>query len=192
MPRERSDSRRRMVEAASRLFRERGYAATSMSDVVAASGAPRGSTYYLFPGGKEQLAVEAVDQLGTDVERRLRSLAATLSTPTDLVRGMAGMAAGGPGDIGVCLVAAIALDAASTSERLREACSRVYTRWADAFAEMLTDAGMAPDRARSCAALGVAAFEGALIVARTHHNPETAVLILNQLADQLDRELPHR
>jgi AcrR family transcriptional regulator len=55
-----SASRDRMLRAAAGLFQERGYAATSFQDVIARSGAPRGSIYHHFPDGKEQLAAEAL------------------------------------------------------------------------------------------------------------------------------------
>ncbi|MDT7695716.1 MAG: TetR/AcrR family transcriptional regulator, lmrAB and yxaGH operons repressor, partial [Pseudonocardiales bacterium] len=54
----RSDSKARMITAARRLFRERGYLGTAFSDVLAESGAPRGSVYFHFPGGKEELGTE--------------------------------------------------------------------------------------------------------------------------------------
>src|SRR3954462_12739303 len=63
MPRE-SDARRRMIESAAVLFRERGVQGTSFSDVLAHSGAPRGSIYHHFQGGKTQLAEEATRWAG--------------------------------------------------------------------------------------------------------------------------------
>src|ERR1700716_3574504 len=67
MPR-RSDSRSRMIHAAAELFRQRGYHATTFSDVVRDSGAPRGSTYFHIPGGKHELAREAIARAGDEVE----------------------------------------------------------------------------------------------------------------------------
>src|ERR1700744_1076202 len=55
----RSDTKRRMVQAAKHLIRESGYNATAFSDVLRLSDAPRGSVYFHFPGGKVQLATEA-------------------------------------------------------------------------------------------------------------------------------------
>src|SRR3569833_2507086 len=55
-----SGSRERMVRSAAYLLREHGYSGTAFSDVIAHSGAPRGSIYHHFPGGKTQLAEEAV------------------------------------------------------------------------------------------------------------------------------------
>src|SRR6185437_741270 len=57
----RSDTRQKIVQAARQLIRERGYNATAFSDVLELSGAPRGSVYYHFPGGKTQLAMEAAE-----------------------------------------------------------------------------------------------------------------------------------
>src|SRR5437588_7959739 len=59
-----SDTRERMVRSAAYLFRERGVSGTAFSDVIAHSGAPRGSIYHHFPGGKLQLAEEAVRYIG--------------------------------------------------------------------------------------------------------------------------------
>src|ERR1700733_6465539 len=58
---QRSDAKQRMVQAARQLIRERGYHATAISDVLERSGAPRGSVYFHFPGGKPQLAMEAAE-----------------------------------------------------------------------------------------------------------------------------------
>src|SRR5437763_17221952 len=57
-------SRERMIRSATALFRERGIEGTAFSDVIERSGAPRGSIYHHFPGGKAQLAEEATRYAG--------------------------------------------------------------------------------------------------------------------------------
>lgn len=59
--------RERMVVSAALLIRERGAHATAISDVLQHSGAPRGSAYHYFPGGRTQLLCEAVDYAGEHV-----------------------------------------------------------------------------------------------------------------------------
>src|SRR5262249_43210887 len=63
----RSDARKRMLDAASTLVRERGASATSLDDILAHSQAPRGSVYYYFPGGRTQLIEEALERAGEDI-----------------------------------------------------------------------------------------------------------------------------
>ena len=53
-----TDTRTRMIEATALLIRQRGYHGTSLNDILSASGAPRGSLYFPFQGGKDQLVVE--------------------------------------------------------------------------------------------------------------------------------------
>ena len=53
-------ARQRIIDTASRLFQEQGYRATGLNQILRESGAPKGSLYYYFPDGKEDLAVHAV------------------------------------------------------------------------------------------------------------------------------------
>src|ERR1700755_891203 len=59
-----SDSRDAMVAGAARLLAERGLQATSFSEVLEATGAPRGSIYHHFPEGKDQLVSAAIEAAG--------------------------------------------------------------------------------------------------------------------------------
>src|ERR1700742_1795816 len=79
MPRK-SDAKDRMIVAARRLFREHGYRGTALSDVITESTAPRGSLYFHFPGGKEELAGEVtLLHTGDHIAHINRAAAATTS-----------------------------------------------------------------------------------------------------------------
>src|SRR6202158_6008537 len=74
-----TDSRGSMVRSAASLIRSRGVSATSFSDVLADSGAPRGSIYHHFPNGKGQLAEDAIRWTSERLLAHLRS--GVLSSP---------------------------------------------------------------------------------------------------------------
>src|SRR5580658_8619038 len=57
--------KRRMIEQAALSLARKGLQGTSFSEVLAASGAPRGSLYHHFPGGKDELVLDAIDAAGT-------------------------------------------------------------------------------------------------------------------------------
>ncbi|HKN91065.1 MAG TPA: helix-turn-helix domain-containing protein, partial [Acidimicrobiia bacterium] len=78
-----------MIQAASELFGQRGYHATAFSDVVQESGAPRGSIYFHFPGGKLELAREATAQAGDEIEEAVAQAAARSDGPGSLIRALA-------------------------------------------------------------------------------------------------------
>ena len=54
----------RMVASAVKRWAMHGFQATSFSSVLKDSGAPRGSIYYHFPEGKDQLIAAAIDLAG--------------------------------------------------------------------------------------------------------------------------------
>ena len=74
---------RAMVISAALLIRERGAHSTAISDVLEHSGAPRGSAYHYFPGGRTQLLCEAVDFAAEYIaapDRQAPTAASTRST----------------------------------------------------------------------------------------------------------------
>ena len=71
------DSREAMIRATVDLLRERGYSGTSLGDVLARSGGPRGSIYHHFPGGKQELVTEALRRYGASLQRRIDAIAST-------------------------------------------------------------------------------------------------------------------
>ncbi|MGE0221540.1 TetR/AcrR family transcriptional regulator, partial [Mycolicibacterium sp.] len=79
--------RKRMIDAGESLLAQRGYGIT-MLDVMHKAGTPRGSIYYHFPGGKEELAIEVAHKVGDDVERLVADLGAKKRNPTAFLQGL--------------------------------------------------------------------------------------------------------
>ena len=59
----------RLVTAATRLFRQRGYDGTGLSEILAEAGVPKGSLYHHFPDGKADLACAAADWTAAEIVR---------------------------------------------------------------------------------------------------------------------------
>ncbi|MEU5878037.1 TetR family transcriptional regulator C-terminal domain-containing protein [Spirillospora sp. NPDC047279] len=169
-----NDTRERLLEASARLFREQGYAGTGLKQITAAGGAPWGSLYHFFPGGKEQLGVEAIAHSGARYERLFELTFARADA--DVVRcvrdffqlSVDALERSGWGD--GCPIATVALEVASTSEPLRHACAEVFASWEAVFARRLAGAGLAEERAADLATYALAAFEGAIVLSRAAHD----------------------
>src|SRR5687768_11574932 len=78
-------SRDRMLGSTVEMLRERGYSGTGLRDVIERSGAPRGSIYHHFPGGKAQLAQEAIRTAGALIAEALEP-AARSGDPIEVLR----------------------------------------------------------------------------------------------------------
>lgn len=82
----RSDDRWKQILAGSaRVFREKGYAATSLKDVAAEVGFDRATLYY-YVGSKEELLVELIREPMMDIERRVKQIAKSDDSPPEKIR----------------------------------------------------------------------------------------------------------
>ena len=168
MPR-RTDSRSKMIHAAAELFRQRGYHATTVSDVVRESGAPRGSTYFHFPGGKAELAREAIARAGDEVEEMTGQAARHADDPASLIRAMAHILTSRLERSGYhsgCAIATMVLELAPRDEAFTAGFDNVFARWRAALITRLEPWGLPPARAAALADLTISAFEGAAILSR--------------------------
>ena len=166
-----SDSRNRMIRSAALLFRENGYSGTGFRDVIAHSGAPRGSIYHHFPDGKEQLAADTVEWAGAVIERRLARATqqgdpiAALGVFVDAWREVledSNFRAG-------CPIVAVAAEADAGSAATAAAAD-AFARWQDLIARTMLDAGIGRTDARRLATLVIAAIEGAILLCRARRD----------------------
>jgi AcrR family transcriptional regulator len=180
-------SRDRMVQATIELLQQRGYAGTSFGDVMAASGAPRGSIYHHFPGGKQQLVAEAMARYAEGIAQRLRVAVQdghsrdAVATFLDVVR--AGLRAS---DFARgCAIAAVVLDVTPSESVLLDLGSEALGGWRRILETAFRHDGADEARARRLATFVVAAVEGALILARADRDLGP----VNEVAVELDHHL---
>ena len=182
-----NDSRASMVRSAASLIRTRGVSATSLADVLADSGAPRGSIYHHFPRGKDQLAGDAVGWTSERVLAHQRACRATtakgvLECFIDMWRQVV-LASGGTAG---CVVAGVAIDTAGETPGLIDVVRATFRSWIDLLSDQLAATGIPAKRASAIAVATVAGMEGALILCRA----EGGVGPLETVAAEVLRLLP--
>jgi len=162
-----------LVRTAMRLFRRQGFASTGLQQIVAESGAPKGSLYHYFPSGKEALGEAAVELAGGLVREMLAAHAARHAEPKAFLRAYCRTMAGWMEESGFqsgCPVATTLLETAPQSPSITAAGARAIDGWIDVIAGVLERAGTARAEARSRAQLVVAAMEGALLLSRVRRS----------------------
>jgi len=173
-----------MVASAVDLLARKGLQATSFSEVLEQSGAPRGSVYHHFPGGKEQLIGSALDLAG---DRAIDLLDRKVGAPAEeiaawflhiwrevLVR--SNLEAG-------CAVLAVTV--AADSPELRDHAAGVFRAWRGRLAALLEQGGLGPNDAARFAATLIASSEGAVALSRAEQNLEPFDLVAEQLLAQI-------
>jgi TetR/AcrR family transcriptional regulator, lmrAB and yxaGH operons repressor len=163
------------VTATSTLLRRKGYHNTSMKDIAREAGAPIGSLYFLFPGGKDELALEAINKSGDDVAQILDAVLSSAQSGQDVVHTYVSLiesVLGGSAYQDGCPIATVALEVAPHHEGLTQAIGGIFQTWNDTLQRHLLRVGLDEQRCITIASLSLAAVEGALVIARSQRSTD--------------------
>jgi AcrR family transcriptional regulator len=180
-------TREAILTAAAELMRHRGYAAVAMKDIAEASGAPIGSLYHHFRGGKVQIVGEALVNAGAAYAMLIPSIVdeyTDLGAAIERVFTEAAEDMAGTGFANMCPVASVAAEVADTVEALRETSATVFQGWVDGGTTYFAARGLDEPRAREVTLALIGALEGAFVLARTLRSTEPLLAAGRALAPQ--------
>ncbi len=187
------DTRARLVQAMSRALQQRGYHGVGLSELLATAGAPKGVLYHHFPGGKQALAVAAVQATAAHIHSSLDRLIAERADPLPVLAAWLQMAQQqlerSDFERG-CPLATVALETTADDAPLRDALAHAFEGIRERLARLLQAAGVVEARAAPLAALVVASYEGALIQARVARHRAPMAAAAGALLNLLRHELP--
>lgn len=170
-----------LTRTAMRLFRRRGYASTGLQQILAESGAPKGSLYHYFPGGKEALAVAAVEMAGNMVTDMLKKLAeSACDDAAAFVRAYSEVMADWMAESDFrsgCPIATVVLETVPDSAAIMAAAAHAIECWTDIADAVFTKAGMPAERAGETARNLVTLMEGALLMARVRQSTQPILAV---------------
>lgn len=174
-----------MIERTAVLLAKKGLQGASFSEILEASGAPRGSLYHHFPGGKDELVLAALEHAGGQALTMLdrlsgkpaREVAEGFLSLWRTVLARSDFSAG-------CAVVAVTV--AAESEALRVRSAEILKGWRERLAMLFAESGMPRKKARAVAASLVAACEGAVILARAERSFEPFDLVAAEQLAMVD------
>ncbi|MDI1258852.1 TetR/AcrR family transcriptional regulator [Aquabacterium sp.] len=164
------NARQRLIDTTARLLQTAGYHHTGLNQIVAESGAPKGSLYHYFPGGKVALAVAALDQSASQLAQALTQMCMAHPDAESAVAAVI--------DFFIqelessnytkgCPVATTTLEQAAITPEIRDACARAYRLWQDGLEAYFVGHGIR--QATFLAENLLMLIEGALLLARAQH-----------------------
>lgn len=171
-----SGSRARMIEAAIGLMRGSGLSGAGINEIVRASGAPKGSVYYYFPGGKLQLVEAALAVYSPRVMAVIDAAMAGRRRPGTRVQALfaAFAARAEAGDFAQsCAVGTVSLDLDAELASLQHVLAAMLAEWRDCIARHFDHGDAA--QARSFAGLLLTAIEGAWVRSRAERSAQPFV-----------------
>jgi TetR/AcrR family transcriptional repressor of lmrAB and yxaGH operons len=186
------NTKEKLIQTASRLFEIKGYYATGLNEILAESGAPKGSLYYHFPKGKEQLALESIISEGEKIKSKIQSSLDSIKNPVEaIVANIENVATVIDNEYKTkdMSIGLIALETYLTSEVLRGACEEVFTSLENIYTEKLIKAGMNKDDANKLGSVIATMVEGGITYSLVKKSGKPLRLIAEQISKLINIEL---
>ena len=182
-PTKRCDTRKKMLISAAQVMRERGAAGVTIDEVLARSGAPRGSVYYHFPEGRNQILAEALRYSGDSITAMIDDAAGwgARALLREFVEFWERALTEGDFTAG-CPVVAAAIGSDDADPKLSAEAGAILGRWCTALTRAFVNDGFDDAEAASLAVTSIAALEGAVVLSRSTRNVDP----LRQVGDQLE------
>jgi len=178
------NTKENLIETAARLFGTKGYYATGLNEILTESGAPKGSLYYHFPNGKEQLALEAIYTEGEKIKANVQFSLQNIERPIDAIVAIIESIAtviDSDQKFKDMTISLIALETYLTSDILRNACLDIYTSLEQGYAEKLIKSGMNKEDADKLGSVISEMIEGGIIYSLVKKNGNPLRLIAEQI-----------
>lgn len=179
-----TNSKEKILLAASNLFQTKGYAATGLNEILKESGAPKGSLYYYFPNGKEELALEAIKLAKQAICSKLKITLNSHSNPIQAIQALIKNITRDlkeTNELQDMSLSLIALETYSSSQILRIACCEAFLSLQNIYTEKLLESGLPKDTANELGKFIQILIEGAITVSVTEKSPDALLTVSNQI-----------
>jgi TetR/AcrR family transcriptional regulator, lmrAB and yxaGH operons repressor len=167
------ETRTRLIETTADLITRQGYHATGLNQITQVSGAPMGSLYYHFKGGKDELVVAAMHANGNEIANALKQVFASATDLSSAIQATIDFLIGQFESTQFqkgCPIATVALEEAANNDLIQAAAQSIYQSWRNQITEFVLKIGYEPDQAASIAFLTLTVIEGALIFSRAERS----------------------
>lgn len=185
------NTKEKILIAASRLFRRQGYHATTLNQISKESNTPRGSVYYYFENGKEQLAQEAILRTGQIIKQRIENALALESDAANAIythlRNIADEIEQQKETTDIFSLVAISREVSDSNAILRKTCEEVYDNWINIFANKIKQSGFSDKEALELAITIQAMIEGAYALMVSQQNVTAMRIVSEQVLKLLHR-----
>lgn len=165
-----TNTKEQILSAASKLFQRQGYHGTGISQIIEESQTPKGSIYYHFPNGKEQIALESIHRMKDMVLQHAKEMLSTGNTAEEAFTRYFQSVADyfdHTEELEGFNMGLLASETSSSNETLCTACLETFKEWQQLFTETLVKLGYEETQAKEYSVSINALMEGACMLAIT-------------------------
>ncbi|MBS6041547.1 TetR/AcrR family transcriptional regulator [Clostridium baratii] len=184
------DTREKILMTASQMFFSNGYHATGLNAILKKSESPKGSLYYYFPNGKEELALEAIKVVKESIKEEIKEKLYSCNNPIEgiqkVILNVADIVGRDEIEKGTT-VSLLALEASQTNEILRKACVETFRTWENLYEDRLLELNIEKEDAIEVSRMIQIMIEGAIIMSLTKKDNSSLILVKDNITSIINK-----
>lgn len=175
----------------------KGYSLTSVQDIIKKAKAPKGSVYYYFPKGKDEIYLEALDKISCNVKKEFKTISPKEGTLEEYLtkvfdlfisKGKACKHSG-------FSLTLLALETSELSPLIAEKCSDILENWRLLLADALFDREIPEELCNPISEWLFTSIQGAISANRIHkdeaflYNIKSSIKFITTASTETLREI---
>jgi TetR/AcrR family transcriptional regulator, lmrAB and yxaGH operons repressor len=149
-----------------------------LNEIIKESAAPKGSLYYYFPNGKEELLAATIKLMGETIQHQIEEELAKNSYPVlafkEFILNLA-MKFNEKDPENCFSISLLALETVTISEIVRKTCIEVYDLWKNTYYEKLVSSGFSSEKATELSSILQLMIEGAVAISLIRNDTTTSI-----------------
>jgi TetR/AcrR family transcriptional repressor of lmrAB and yxaGH operons len=178
------ETRKKIIDTVIELLKVKGFNGVGLQEIINESGTPKGSLYFHFPGGKNEIVETALKQYGEKLDKLFRMVFfgnSDIATAIKVVIIYSINELESSSYTKGCPIGTTALDQASISDTVRVSCAQCFYIMRDVITEKLKSNGIDGNEAEKQATFILSALQGAIILSKAYRNTEPLKIIMERL-----------
>jgi len=164
-----NSTKQKIIEATARALEENGFLATGLNEIISLADVPKGSLYFHFPGGKDELASLALEHSGKEFAKMFAQILITSKSPEQatikIFQNLENRVVESNFKKG-CPIVISALESFHSDSVVQLVCKNIYNSWIQGFVEFFLSHGYSKKTARELSTSLFSLWEGALLLAK--------------------------
>lgn len=161
------DTKPLIIDIATKLFQQKGYIGVGLNEILKECGISKGSLYYHFPNGKEELLIACLQSLNEAIMKDITEIFEEYSTTNEATYAMIEKLIANyetEGTLTGYTFSSIVSEMASLSDSVRNACAKLYSEIQTIYFQKLVADGFSNNEASSNALIMTASIEGGMLL----------------------------
>lgn len=182
------NKRELILDEAFKLFFEKGYYGLGLQELLKRCKIPKGSFYYYFPDGKNQLLCEVVERTYEKMKYGIVNHILVKDNAADSFVNMIDHHVNtieGRRYVASLMMTMVSIESLHLNEKAHQVCKKVYHQWQNLYFEKLMEYGYQEKEAREKAQVLFAIIHGSLISSFIKQSNEDLLLIREEVRNIL-------